>query len=396
MANNKRKINTSPLDSIGLDMDFLTADPAERLDDDSLKIHYLSAQLIRPDAAQPRRVLPERIYWEFHGERLTPAQALREFIQDVQIIARQKGRPFNTILDLLPNPDSEEEETVNFTPEETLLRDLINLAVTIRDDGQVNPLTVVDCSQGVTQLFRIETGERRYWATWLLMDFLPGYQGDGTIPCIIVPAKRASVFRQAKENTSRTGLNAIAMARQAALLILAVHGIHPPENGPINNDFYRQALEHDLRGKREFTADILAAMGGIHKVRLRQYKALLGLSDEATEMADRHAIDEGKLRPLLSVPSEHHAEIVRQIVDFKLTTNQVREMCSQPSDNNDDVQPYKPPRYAVKFAKSVLKGDSAEMRAFIEALVFEEDNPEVVKVRLKQFLAVTEEYLTDL
>jgi len=67
------------------------------------------------------------------------------------------------------------------SPEEQLLLDLVNLAVTIRDDGQVNPLTVVDVSQGVTRLFRIETGERRYWATWLLRDFIPQFTGDGLI-----------------------------------------------------------------------------------------------------------------------------------------------------------------------------------------------------------------------
>ena len=118
---------------------------------------------------------------------------------------------------------------VKVSPEEQLLRDLVNLAVTIRDDGQVNPLTVVDVSQGVTRLYRIETGERRYWATWLLRDFIPGYDGDGMIPCIIVPAGQSSVFRQAKENTSRTGLNAIAMARQAALLLLTVHDYEIPD-----------------------------------------------------------------------------------------------------------------------------------------------------------------------
>ena len=113
--------------------------------------------------------------------------------------------------------EHEEDTTSDFSPEEQLLRDLVNLAVTIRDDGQVNPLTVVDVSQGVTRLFRIETGERRYWATWLLRDFIPEYTGDGMIPCIIIPEERSSIFRQAKENTARSGLTAVAMARQAAL-----------------------------------------------------------------------------------------------------------------------------------------------------------------------------------
>lgn len=80
------------------------------------------------------------------------------------------------------------------------------------------------------------------------------------IPCIIIPAERSSVFRQAKENTVRTGLSAIAMARQAALLLLTVYGYEIPTQ-VVSNDFYRQALELDLRGKREYTE----SMGGIDK-----------------------------------------------------------------------------------------------------------------------------------
>ncbi len=137
----------------------------------------------------------------------------------VQVAARQRGRPFRDVLELLPNPDEEGETQhgVPLSPEEVLLRDLVNLAVTIRDDGQVNPLTVVDVSQGVTLQFRIETGERRSWASWLLRDFMAGYSGDGMIPCLVIPTEHSSVFRQAKENTARSGLWTIAMARQAAL-----------------------------------------------------------------------------------------------------------------------------------------------------------------------------------
>jgi len=61
------------------------------------------------------------------------------------------------VLELLPNIDEERDDLMNveLSPEEQLLRDLVNLAITIRDDGQVNPLTVVDVSQGVARLFRV-------------------------------------------------------------------------------------------------------------------------------------------------------------------------------------------------------------------------------------------------
>jgi hypothetical protein len=59
---------------------------------------------------------------------------------------------------LLGNPDDETNtEAQRLSPEEQLVRDLVNLVVTIRDDGQVNSLTVVDTTQGVTRLYRIET-----------------------------------------------------------------------------------------------------------------------------------------------------------------------------------------------------------------------------------------------
>ena len=136
--------------------------------------------MVRPDPVQPRRVLPEAIHFAFHSNRLTPTQALRELVQLVQIAARQRGRPFNSVLNCCRAPmmnETRKSTCCVFRQKNNCCVDLVNLAVTIRDDGQVNPLTVVDVSQGVTRLFRIETGERRYWATWLLRDFIPEYTG---------------------------------------------------------------------------------------------------------------------------------------------------------------------------------------------------------------------------
>ncbi|MBZ0319419.1 MAG: ParB/RepB/Spo0J family partition protein [Anaerolineae bacterium] len=352
-------------------MMILNADPAERLQDTHLRVENLPIQLVRPDPAQPRRVLPETIYQAFHQQHLTPYQALKELVQLVQIAARQKGRPFTHILDLLPNPndESETDTPVTLTPEEILLRDLVNLAVTIRDDGQVNPLTVVDKSEGMTHIYQIETGERRYWATWLMMEFLPGYQGDGSIPCIIVPSNRASVFRQAKENTSRAGLNAIAMARQAALLVLAAHQIRPPD-GPVSNDYYRQALELDLRSKREYSADILSAMGGLSRARFSRIKALIGLSDEAIEIADRHDLDEARLRYVLALPEDQQAEMVRQIIEYGLTRKQVEEMCLMDDESDKSEETVLPSeiRRTVKLLRLTVNVDPYETaKALFEA-----------------------------
>ncbi|MBK8030092.1 MAG: ParB N-terminal domain-containing protein [Chloroflexi bacterium] len=259
MVTGKRKVNTSLLDTVTAEM--LGSEALGQLEQQGMRVERILLELVRPDPVQPRRVLPERVYQAFHSQRLTPSQALRDLIHTAQYAARQNGRPFASVLDLLGNSEDEsEDEAPRLSPEEQLVRDLVNLAITIRDDGQVNPLTVVDVTQGVVRQYRIETGERRYWATWLLRDFIPGYESDGMIPCLVIPAEKSSPFRQAKENTARSGLSAIAMARQIALLLLTVHCYEIPD-APVINDFYRQALELNLRDRREYTAAILAALG---------------------------------------------------------------------------------------------------------------------------------------
>lgn len=381
-----KRNHTEKLDALlaSVTEDMLGEGDLQQFQERGLRVERILLELVRPDPIQPRRVLPARIYHAFHDNRVTPTQALRELVQAAQMAARQKGRPFDGLLDLLPdsNADDEDEHEAPLSPEERLLRDLVTLAITIRDDGQVNPLTVVDVSEGVTRQFRIETGERRYWATWLLRDFIPGYDGDGMIPCIVIPGESYSPFRQAKENTARSGLSAVAMARQAALLLLAVHGYELPI-AAVDNDFYRQALELDLKSKREFTGEILTAMGGISRSYLSRYKALLRLSDQALELADRHNLDEKKLRYVLGLPPEYQAEIVRQIIDMNLTSKQVRDICeSGDIDETEDVRTALP-RTAIQIAKVVRQSSDMRGSDLALALLEQEGDKNIARARLQ-------------
>jgi len=398
-----KRDNTAKLDALlaSVTEDILGGETLAEFQEHGLRVERILLELVRPDPIQPRRVLPERIYHAFHDNRLTPTQALRELVQMAQLAARQKGRPFDGLLDLLPNPDDEgdDEQKSPVSPEEALLRDLVNLAITIRDDGQVNPLTIVDVSQGVMRQFRIETGERRYWATWLLRDFIPGYSGDGMIPCIVIPAGSYSPFRQAKENTARTGLSAIAMARQVALLLLAVHGYELPASS-VTNDFYRQALDLDLRSKQEFTAEILTAMGGISRMHFSRYKSLLKLSDEALELADRYNIEEGKLRHVITLSTQYHAELLRQIIDLNLTSKQVKEICeaggvdTEGSDDEDNTKSLS--RTALQLAKLARSTTSTSAQDVARALLGQENNPDLARAyihSLKRLLDEAEQHL---
>jgi len=353
----------------------------------SARIDYLPAELVLPDPVQARRVLPESIHFEFHAQHLTPVQALQELIRTAQLAARQHGRPFTNVSELLAELNSDEEtDAPKYTPEELIVRDLTTLAVTIRDDGQVNPLTVYDVTQGITRSFRIETGERRFWASWLLREFLPGYTGDGTIPCVIIKGDKVSAFRQARENTARAGLSAIAMARQAALLLMAVHGVPKPDYA-VSNDFYRQALDLDLRDKREYTDDILTAMGGIGRMHFSHYKSLLRLSDEAFELADRYALDEWRLRFVLPLAEDDQAEMIRQIIQFNLSGKQIQAICNQP-DENDLPQTSELPKPALRLAGAAKSVNDLSGQGFAEALFQQEKDWHLARARLQMLKRV--------
>ena len=363
--------------------------------DDGLRVERILLDLVRPNPLQARRVLPDRVYQDFHAERVTPTQALREVVKLAKIAAKQNGRPFDNVLDLLGNPeDDNATEPSALTPIEGFLRDLTNLAVTIRDDGQVNPLTVVDASDGGIQKFRIETGERRYWATWLLKDFIPGYQGDGMIPCIIIPQEKGSPFRQAKENTTRAGLNAVAMARQIALLLIYVHG-KPMPAGPVPMDFYRQALDLDLRGKREYTEAVYSSLGGINKSDFSLHKSLLKLCDEAIEIADRNNIEMFKLRYVVQLEQpEDQVELLRQIIQLGLTSRQIKDLIEKglSAQTNFEDEPEPLPKSVIQIARLALKPDERfNPGTLAQALVGMERDRGVAKARLKALRDMLEE-----
>ena len=88
----------------------LMGDGQAAFQDNSIRVERLLLEMVRPDPVQPRRVLPEGIHLRFHNNHVTPTQALRELVQIVQITARQRGRPFNSVLELLPNGNDEHED----------------------------------------------------------------------------------------------------------------------------------------------------------------------------------------------------------------------------------------------------------------------------------------------
>jgi len=131
-------------------------------------------------------------------------------------------------------------------------------------------------------------------------------------------------------------------------------------------------------------------MGGISRMHLSRYKALLQLSDEALELADRHDIDEKKLRYVTGMPTDTHTEIVRQIISFHLTSKQVQELCSGEDPSSDDP-PEKLPAKAVKMARTLHSANEASAQDVARALLQEEHDVHLARARIRSVVDLLNE-----
>ncbi|MBK8139220.1 MAG: hypothetical protein IPK52_25950 [Chloroflexi bacterium] len=129
---------------------------------------------------------------------------------------------------------------------------------------------------------------------------------------------------------------------------------------------------------------ILSAMGGMKKVYFSSIKALLRLSDEASELADRHNIEEYKLRYLVSLAPDFHAEVVRQIIDLNLSAKQVKELCENTEmEENDDPIIDKLPAGALKMARMTQAISTLSASDIAQALIRQEGDPDIAFARLQ-------------
>ena len=249
---------------------------------------------IKPNPSQPRRLVPSA----FRGGAVM-AQ-IERWLTAVQGITGRE-LPLRRMIrgELgLRAADDHERQFQAALQELPLLR-LADLAASIHQDGLSNPITVVKAGAD----YVIETGERRWVAYHLLHAYLDGDDYAA------IPARRMtelSFWRQASENSARDNLNAIARARQIALLLMDLHGwgsFQPIDAFEHEQDFYAQVADSERwripYGKSEQLCQIC---GFENASRIRQFRALLRLTREQWTYADDHDLPEFHLRKWLRRP----------------------------------------------------------------------------------------------
>lgn len=264
---------------------------------------------IWPDRSQPRRAVPMRARRHWDGDPRHVARLFEGWLEelrrdgvalDLGELLRQRHWPEE--LDDSPDDGDESHAWLEGAgPLAAALPGLLRLAVSIRQTGLTNPISVARAERA----FLLETGERRWLAFHLLQMHFPD-ENWSHIPAHVV--ERVDVWRQAGENSARRDLNAIGRARQLAILLMDLlrergHSFRDFDEvlaaGGSERDYYAQVADgQEFRIPRGEGERLLNAMGLGSPTQLRQYRALLRLDDARWQEADERNLGEGEIRRL--------------------------------------------------------------------------------------------------
>jgi len=206
---------------------------------------------VHPDPNQPRRLLPQDL-----------ADAFAAGMPTSEIIAQLRAR-------------AERNKWIR-----AKLQELDGLADSIATDGLYQPIHVVYEQES---RYRIEQGERRWWAHHLLLA-----RGDERFRTILAFVKTSELNdtgklrRQVAENVHRSGFTAIELARAMSARIDEMASAEP--------ELKRREAEQRV-GKEN----------GMSDRRVRQFLALLTLVPAVQELAQEANVSESGLRALVGI-----------------------------------------------------------------------------------------------
>jgi len=249
----------------------------------SKPVERFSLAAIRPDAEQPRRLLPADLAEAIHERKMEPAAAMDSWIR------RAAADPESTLAQEL--------------------RELQRLASAIQQHGLINPITLRP-SETKDGRFLIVTGERRYWAhVWLALKGRPIREGEvvesaDQIKATLVSPGVSIRAHQIVENLMREEINVVEKAHGLWALRRELsndaYRRHLESEEAADDDAYRRHSETGKEGKARLVSWKLVedALDMSRQYRAR-IVAVLDLSDEAQGLVDRYHLAEATIRPIV-------------------------------------------------------------------------------------------------
>ena len=221
------------------------------MSDSDLIAQLIPIARIRPDPAQPRRLLPP----------------------DLQQVLVAGTSAFDILVQLRSRA-----ERNKWIREQ--LAELDGLAQSISDDGLMNPIRVI--AEG-DERYHIEEGERRWWAHHILVQ--QGKEQFQAIRAFVVEPSTVStglLRRRVAENVLRSDFTAMELARAMASRIQEIQEAEP--------GIKRSEVERRVGNEN-----------GMTDRRVRQFLSLLTLSLEAQELAQQARLTERALRRAVGI-----------------------------------------------------------------------------------------------
>ena len=259
-------------------------------------VETVKAALIFPDEFQPRpSPLPQAVRARFRQGEIDAFQSAREWLR----LAEKDPVLLHEV------------------------QQYLSMGENMAANGQINPLTgrweqaAPRKGNRETRIFRIETGEQRFWSAVLHHTRLKLPPDDLTlkvsvVPLAVAPTDIAVVRRQISENRKNMQLTEVLQAREIARLLLATIAEKTGEPFDFNRedeyDYFRAALR--LGRVPHGVWEVLQAEFGLGQHRMRQSLEVLNLPSPLLDLAHKTRLSYRALSAILKLPEEQWEQAV--------------------------------------------------------------------------------------
>ena len=250
-------------------------------------VYRVPLSMIKPDRFQARFILPFELREAFFRQEIDWEETVRKWMA----LAEQ---------DRLVRREIEE---------------LIALGDSLHDTGQIKPITGQVINEDGREVFKMLTGERRFWAT-AFQSVLSGRKDEPYVLAII--DNQPSLEKQIAENMAYKALTPVGKARAAARIVLESNGIQPNESFD-EYSYFRQVL--DVRLSDE-TKDMLLKTLQLERTYYGRLMKFFELPQDLLEICDRAEMPERVLREIMQYDAKYWPAAVRYYAEHDGRTYQ--------------------------------------------------------------------------
>ena len=250
-------------------------------------VYRVPLSMIKPDRYQARFMLPFELREAFFRQEIDWEETVRKWMA----LAEQ---------DRLIRREIEE---------------LIALGDSLHDTGQIKPITGQVINEDGHEVFKMLTGERRFWAT-AFQAVRSGQKDEPYVLAII--DNQPSLEKQIAENMAYKALTPVGKARAAARIVLESNGILPNETLD-EYSYFRQVLNVRLSDE---TKDMLLKTLQLERTYYGRLMKFFELPQDLLEICDRAEMPERVLREIMQYDAKYWPAAVRYYAEHDGRTYQ--------------------------------------------------------------------------